>query len=47
MEKKKNFCPVFCALAAKNKLDIEKRREKVQGYWLTKPNREREAGSDG
>ena len=37
----KNFCPLFCGPAAKNTLDIEKRREKAQGYRLTKPKRER------
>lgn len=43
----KNFCPLLSALAAKNKPDIEKGREKAQGYWLTKPNWEMEAGIDG
>lgn len=35
-KKKETTCAPFCALAAKNKLDIEKER-KAQGYWLTKP----------
>lgn len=43
---KKNFCPLFCALLLKISW-ILKWREKVQGYWLTKPNPERQAGSDG
>lgn len=34
---RKTFCCLFSALAAKNKLDIEEQREKVQGYRLTKP----------
>lgn len=36
-KEKETTCAPFCALAAKNKLDIEKEK-KAQGYRLTKPH---------